>query len=244
MNPAAPEPAPRQRWPFWTYEDLALFVAAVLPSLALGALALRVSRLVAPAIFRSDAASTLAFQLYIYAFLLGALFLLISWKYGQPFWSSLGWTLRFKGALVSIILGPTLAVATSVLGVLLRAPQLVDDPIRKMITGRASLAVVTVFGVVAAPFVEEILFRGFLFPLFEKSLGPGIGILLTTIPFALLHGPQNEWAWQQITLIALAGAVFGYARYKTGSTAAAYLLHASYNAAQFAGYVLMTYSSR
>jgi membrane protease YdiL (CAAX protease family) len=233
MTPATEE----RRQPFWTYHDLVLFMTAVLPSLALAALLLRGSRLVAPQFFKNEAATALAFQVFMYAFLLGALFLVVSWKYGRPFWKSLNWTLRFPGAVVIVAAGPVLAVGLSLLGVALRAP-MVNNPIERMITGRISLAIVTAFGVFLAPFFEEIFFRGFLYPLFARTLGPWGGVALTAVPFALLHGAQNEWAWQQVTLIAVAGIAFGIARVKTGSTAGAFLLHATYNATQFAGLIL------
>jgi hypothetical protein len=149
----------------------------------------------------------------------------------------LGWTFPIPHALLCLAAGPALAVALSVLGVLLRAPtesSLIED----MITSRASLALFIVFGVIFAPVFEELLFRGFLYPLLARSLGPWLGILFTAIPFGALHGAQNHWAWQPIVLIALAGAVFGYARYQTGSTTASFLMHAAYNAMGFLGYTL------
>jgi membrane protease YdiL (CAAX protease family) len=94
------------------------------------------------------------------------------------------------------------------------------------------------FGVIAAPFFEELFFRGFLLPLLERSLGAWLGIVFTAILFGLLHGAQNHWIWQQVALITLAGVVFGYVRSKTGSTAAAFLIHASFNATEFFGFLL------
>jgi len=219
--------------PPWGYVDLALFVSAILPSLALAALLSRVSRFLVPWFFAgNEAATTLAFQLFVYVFLLGALFMVIAWKDEQPFWASISWTMKFRGAFGFVFVGPILAIAVSVLGVLLRAPE-VDNPIQRMITGRSSFGVVVVFGALLAPFFEEMVFRGFMLPLFARTFGRLMGVLLTTVPFALLHGAQNQWAWQQLTLIALAGIVFGYARLLSGSTAAAFLVHASYNATQF-----------
>ena len=181
-------------------------------------------------------ATALAYQLLVYALLVGALFLLVSWKYGQPFWPALGWKLAFRGAIPSVLAGPALAVGVSALGVAIHTPD-VGDPIREMITGRVSLTVVIVFGVLIAPFVEELFFRGFLFPLIARSAGPWVSILLTAVLFALPHGAQNEWAWQQQTVIALAGVAFGLARYWTGATSASFLMHASFNATQFLGFV-------
>jgi membrane protease YdiL (CAAX protease family) len=85
---------------------------------------------------------------------------------------------------------------------------------------------------------EEILFRGVLLPLLARSLGAWPGILLTALPFALLHGPQNTWAWQQVVLIGVAGAIFGWVRYRTGATSASFLLHAAYNATGFLGFAI------
>ena len=42
---------PERRAPVWGYHDLALFLSAVLPSLALAALLLRFSRMLAPRSF-------------------------------------------------------------------------------------------------------------------------------------------------------------------------------------------------
>jgi hypothetical protein len=225
------------RWPAWGWEDVALLMGAVLPSLLLGTGLMRVLRWSAPELFGRGAVAALTYQFVVYVFLVGTLFLLISWKYGQPFWKALGWTMAFRGAIVSVLTGPVLAVGVSFLGVLLRAPD-VRDPIREMITGRASLAVVVVFGVLIAPFVEELMFRGFLLPLIARSVGPWLAIILTAVLFALPHGAQNEWAWQHLTLIALAGVAFGFARIRTGATSASFLMHASFNATQFLGFLL------
>jgi len=96
-----------------------------------------------------------------------------------------------------------------------------------------------IFGVVIAPFVEELFFRGFLLPLIARSIGAWPAIITTAILFALPHGAQLEWAWQQLLLIAIAGAAFGYARVRTGATSASFLMHASFNATQFLSFLIL-----
>jgi membrane protease YdiL (CAAX protease family) len=228
---------PERRGPVWGYLDLALYMGAVLPSWALAFLLSQTSRSLAPRLFSSDAVRTLVFQSFMYVFLVGALYLVIAWRYHEPFWRSLGWTFPIPNALLLLIVGPALAVALSALGVLLRAP-MDGSQIEILIKSRASLAAIILFGVLLAPIFEEMLFRGFLLPLLARSLGPELGILLTAIPFALLHGAQNQWAWQPVLLIGIAGVAFGYVRYKTGSTTAAFLMHSAYNAMGFLGYTL------
>jgi membrane protease YdiL (CAAX protease family) len=228
---------PERREPVWDYLDLALFLGAILPSLALAALLSRASRMVAPGWFFSDAVRTLVFQSFMYVFLVGALYLVIAWRYGEPFLPSLGWTFPIPHAFMVLAAGPALTILLSALGVLLRAP-LDSSQIEVLIKSRASLAAIILFGVVLAPIFEEMLFRGFLLPLLVRSVGPWLGILLTAVPFALLHGAQNHWAWQPVLLIGIAGIAFGYVRYKTGSTTAAFLMHSAYNATGFFGYTM------
>jgi len=193
--------------------------------------------MVAPALFGSDAVRTLMFQSFMYVFLVGALYLVVAWRYGEPFLPSLGWTFPIPHAFLVLAGGPVLAITLSALGAILGAPSDRSD-IEVLIKSRGSLAAIILFGVVLAPIFEEMLFRGFLLPLLARSMGPWLGIALTAVPFALLHGAQNHWAWQPVLLIGIAGIAFGYVRYKTGSTTAAFLMHSAYNATGFLGYTL------
>ncbi len=228
---------PERREPVWDYLDLALYLGAVLPSWALAFILSQTSRSLAPRLFSSDAVRTLVFQSFMYVFLVGALYLVIAWRYHEPFWTSLGWTFPIPNAFLLLAVGPALAVALSALGVLLRAP-MDGSQIEILIKSRASLAAIILFGVLLAPAFEEMLFRGFLLPLLVRSLGPWLGIVLTAVPFALLHGAQNHWAWQPVLLIGIAGIAFGFVRFKTGSTTSAFLMHSAYNAMGFLGYTL------
>lgn len=226
------------RRPVWGWEDVVLLMGAVLPSFFVGMGLMRLLRWLAPGPFSVSAVTTLTFQLFVYALLVGALFFLISWKYGEAVWPALGFKLAFRGAIWSLLAGPLLAVGVSLLGVAINTPQ-VRDPIREMITGRASLALVMIFGVLIAPFVEELFFRGFLLPLIARSIGPWPSVITTAILFALPHGAQNEWAWQQLVLIAVAGVAFGIARVRTGATSASFLMHAGFNAMQFLSFLIL-----
>ena len=62
-----------------------------------------------------------------------------------------------------------------------------------------------------------------------RSLGAVAGVIVTALPFAILHGPQYAWSWQHLLGVTLAGIVFGWIRLYTESTAAAAALHSSYN---------------
>lgn len=216
--------------PFWTYEDLALFIGSVIPVFLLAWLIVRVVSL------PGGAVQAMVYQSLIYGLLLGVLYLLVAWRYQQPFWGSLGWTV-FRLPFLCAAIGPVLAIGTATLGVFLKAPP-IPSPIEDLISDRRSLFVMMLFLTVFGPVFEELVFRGFLFPLLARSLGPWPGILLAATPFALVHGSQYHWSWQHLTVVGLAGAVFGLVRYKTGSTAAATLAHTGYNATLFVGFLV------
>jgi membrane protease YdiL (CAAX protease family) len=102
-------------------------------------------------------------------------------------------------------------------------------PLKGLLATRASVALLIVFVGFLGPLFEELAFRGFLMPLLVRSLGAVSGIVFTALLFALLHGPEYEWSWRHVTLILLAGVVFGSVRYVTRSTTAAVMIHSSYN---------------
>jgi len=216
--------------PAWSYEDLVLFLGAMLPCFTAALLLVHQIR------FPSDGVRSMTLQFVFYVLLLGALYALIAGRYHQPFWRSLGWTIPSRGILLCILAGPALAIALAALGALLRAPE--ELVIQNLMTDRLSLIAVVAFGSVLGPFFEELVFRGFIFPLLARSLGAWPGILLTAVAFALVHGSQFRWSWQAILVIGLAGVSFGAARYKTGSTAAATAIHIGYNSTLFAVFLL------
>jgi membrane protease YdiL (CAAX protease family) len=223
-------PGEQREGPAWSYEDLVLFLGAMLPCFTAALLLVHQIR------FPSDGVQSMTLQFVFYALLLGALYALIAGRYHQPFWRSLGWTIPSRGILLCIFAGPFLAVALAALSALLRAPE--EPVIQNLMTDRMSLIAVVAFGSVLAPIFEELVFRGFIFPLLARSLGPWPSIFLTALVFSLLHGSQFHWSWQAILVIGLAGISFGLARYKTGSTAAATAIHIGYNSTLFAVFLL------
>jgi membrane protease YdiL (CAAX protease family) len=235
-TPAVEQPPPRDGV-FWSYLDLALFFTAALPALAAAALIVR--GLFSGFSFRGEAKAPelLAAQFLGYGFLFAFLYLLLRLKYDRPFWNSLGWTRFRERFLERIALGIGAALAVAILGGLLRTPDL-DTPMKRLLSDRLSILLVGLAAATIGPVCEELAFRGFLQPLLVRSLGPGPGILLTSLPFALLHGPEYGWSWRHVLLITLAGVAFGWMRHRTGSTAAAAVMHAAYNSTFFAAVLI------
>jgi membrane protease YdiL (CAAX protease family) len=223
--------------PFWGFSDLALFVGFCAPSLLIAALLVRA----ASAPFHSSMAVQLLLTQAVWYFLaFGALAVLFRIRYLEPFWHSLGWrSVSITGALGAVLAGPLLTVALGILGVALRAPE-IGPPFEQMLGSSARIVLIGVLAVILAPVCEELAFRGFLMPLMIRSLGAAGGILFTGVIFGSIHGYEYQWSWQYMLLISLVGCVFGWAKYKTRSTAVAAIMHSAFNLTQFALYLWRT----
>jgi membrane protease YdiL (CAAX protease family) len=106
-----------------------------------------------------------------------------------------------------------------------------------MLDNRPTVLLFSIFVVILGPLCEELAFRGFLLPLFVRSLGAAAGVVVTGLLFGCLHAPEYSWSWRHVLLVSLAGCVFGWVRYQTRSTAAATYMHSTYNLTQFAAFV-------
>jgi membrane protease YdiL (CAAX protease family) len=111
------------------------------------------------------------------------------------------------------------------------------------------------FGVTIAPFIEEIIFRGFLLPslatawdwTIEKSIvkrprpldenghpqwslfAMVIASIFTSLPFALVHAEQQGHSLGPFLLLVTVSLILCAVRLKTRSVAASTLVHACYN---------------
>jgi uncharacterized protein len=229
LEPPAAEPA-HEPYPFWNYRDLALFIGLGLPSLMVGFALVTVFFWISPWQPAVPAVRMLPAQFLFYFFWFLCLWGLFRLKYNRPFWRSLAWRPPHRiGFQKAALLGLAAAVGTVVLGNLLRAPGVDQMPIEELLRDTISVVLLAVFATTLGPLCEELAFRGFFLPLLVRSFGPIAGIFIIAVPFALLHGPQYSWAWQQMVLITLVAAAFGWIRLVTGSTAAATVMHIAYN---------------
>ena len=89
------------------------------------------------------------------------------------------------------------------------------------------VAVLVVALVVAAPLVEEILFRGFFYEgLTQSRVGPAGAIVLSSLAWSCLHIQYNLFFIGQVFLL---GILFGLARHQTGSLIVPISMHALNN---------------
>jgi membrane protease YdiL (CAAX protease family) len=86
--------------------------------------------------------------------------------------------------------------------------------------------------ILAAPLMEELLFRGFLFPGYARSrLGVAGAIGHTAAGWAIMHVQYEAFYIMQIFVL---GCIFGWLRWRSGSTILTVILHAMVNATALA----------
>ena len=79
------------------------------------------------------------------------------------------------------------------------------------------------------PLMEELFFRGFLYPVLARSLGVVTGVLLTAAGFGLLHAMQLGFAWGAVFIIFLVGLALTIVRAVTNSVGCSVVVHIAYN---------------
>lgn len=257
-----PEPAPAEREPVredlrvaWGGRDVLLFFCAVAASLLFTTVLFGAALLVwnfagGPSyqelMDNPTAKTALAVgqQTLLNALLVVFIVLVVRWRSrlagagaAAGFWRAIGWRpVRFAGgsAAASFVLialaGMVLAVVLQLLSAL-RPPE-GPVPIEEFFRTRESVLILMVAAIGMAPLVEELIFRGFLYPVLARRLGIVAGVMLTGALFGLTHVPQLWGAWWQIALLFGVGIGFTWVRAATGSVAAAYFLHLGYNAMQ------------
>jgi membrane protease YdiL (CAAX protease family) len=233
---------PSEREPFWGYMDLALMMGLMAASALL--ILLVVGMFVATnAKLREDPTPlAVPIQFLLYGLIYLSFWLVLGLRYHRPLLLSLGWKRSTFNLFAVGLGGAALAFAISGLASLLHTPK-VPSPVDKLVDTPLSFAMVAVLAMVAAPFFEELFFRGFLQPLFSRTFGVVAGILITAILFGSLHAPEYSWAWQYVVAISLAGAVFGWVRARAKSIIPSIVMHGCFNAMSVIALAVTKYSN-
>ena len=162
----------------------------------------------------------------------------ITMKYRRRFWQALRWKPGPQRRNFYLMAGVGLAFLAQLLFYFFPSEERL--PIERLFTSVESAYLLAFFGVCVAPFVEELVFRGFFYPVFEKRWGLEAAVFLTAVMFAAIHVPQLRGGGPEIAAIFIVGAAFSYCRGKTGSLLPPFLMHLSYNACLFVSMYLST----
>jgi uncharacterized protein len=223
--------------PPWTLADVVrILLVAMVALVVLGAVIVPVAarRLGVPATSAQITENPrVALPVQTAAYLVVLIFMVITLRVRQlHFWKSIRWNwpgLRWPAYLLAgALLGFLIEGASAFLPI----PK--EVPFDKYFTDATGAYLMAIFGVTLAPLMEELFFRGFLYPALSRSLGFALSLFITSLAFALLHAAQLAHAWAPLFLIFIVGLTLTYTRARTRSVASSFLLHAGYNSTLFA----------
>jgi membrane protease YdiL (CAAX protease family) len=237
--------APRE---IWKLRDLLLFVVFIPFALLVSKLVVLIGYILLRPFagwhvrvdwVQSDTVFLLIQQGVFYVLALGFLFLLARLQHQQPFWRSLGWKKPTARQVAGYLTGGGgLAVAVSL--ALWVQPDVQGFPLEKLFNSRTACYAIGGFAIAIAPVVEELVFRGLLFAIFERTVGMRFAVLTTAVLFAGLHIPEYWHAWNHMIMILVVGMVFSLARGLTRCLTPSIILHIGYNTLMMTGLFFST----
>lgn len=164
--------------------------------------------------------STLPFQITTSLFLIGSLYAIIRFRHGRHVWARLGWVWPGRIHLVASLLGGIgLGIGVDIIAH-------ATTPTTHVI----HLWNLILLDGLLGPIIEESLFRGCLLSVMARTTEPIIAILATAEFFATFHPISTPVQW---LCVLTPGSAFGWIPVNSGSTSAAALMHATYNATLF-----------
>jgi membrane protease YdiL (CAAX protease family) len=185
-------------------------------------------------VFESNPQLLIGTNLLWYALLFLFLYVTLAVLRDAPFWRSLGWRklnpdpAAGKGSgWMYFLAGCGLAIFVAAASYNMKNTE--HLPIQEIFKNRTGALLLMSMAVFVAPLVEETVFRGYLYPLFAKSLGVFPGIVITGALFGMMHGSQLGWTWGLVLLLTFVGMIFTFARARTGTVFASFLMHLGYN---------------
>lgn len=161
----------------------------------------------------------------------------------RPFWSTLGWRYTHW---TDFIVWVFLAVALLLFGGLLTRyyggePTDIDQIINNSAASRFVLAFLAT---ATAPIVEEVIYRGILYPALQRAIGVAWAVIAVTLLFASVHVVQY---YNNISVIAAIGVLslsLTLVRAYTKSLLPCFVIHLVFNGLQSLYIVLQPYITK
>ena len=237
--PLAPEPEPV----FGLLVVAAAFLTMLVSVILCGAIGIVIAHhfpslsRTGPIDLASDPRVLLPAQLAAYLIVFGLLWRLFTHHFHIGFFRAISWNWPLRWPM--FVLGGSLLAAVVLLSARL-LPTPPNLPIDKMLRTASDAWMMTVFGVFIAPFVEEVFFRGLLFPALARRAGALFSFVITSALFGAIHAQQLAGSWRQVAYIILVGSVLTLIRWRFRSLASSTLVHVGYNGALFVAMFIET----
>jgi hypothetical protein len=147
-------------------------------------------------------------------------------KFHQTLWQAIRWNWPSQRWPVLVGIGFLTMISLQVLERVLPLPK--NSPFDQFFDRPLDAYAFAFLAIAFAPFMEELFFRGFLYPVLARRVGVGIAVFLTASIFAFIHVFEYK-AWGPVLIIFLVGVVLTLVRAKTKSVGASFIVHSIYN---------------
>jgi len=230
-SPLPPQPSLTENPPWSGWDVLQIIVLTIVSTMVfLVAVAAAVQRLLYPRLAFVEVIKhplvSVAAQLFAYILVLGFMVSVVKGEPGREFWREVRWKWP---ATWSAYLFAGVILSVGLQGVAHLVPMPKELPIDRFFQTKQEAWVLAIFGMTLAPLMEELFFRGFLYPVLVRRLGVGAAVVLTAASFGLIHAPQLGKAWGPVLVIFLVGLTLTITRAVTKSVAPGFLMHVAYN---------------
>jgi membrane protease YdiL (CAAX protease family) len=170
-------------------------------------------------------------QFVIYVTIVGFMAFLVWVRHQTSLAKAVHWNLPTRGNILTFaVMGGAALALISDLGEVALHRWIPDSlPITEYFKDRPSALLLGAFGIMVAPFMEELLFRGFLYPALARWTGAPAAVIITASAFTLLHGAQLGYSWAPLLLIFIVGITLTITRMRTNSVAICVVVHMTYN---------------
>jgi membrane protease YdiL (CAAX protease family) len=244
LRPPSPVTPPPPRDPVWSGWDVVQIAALGLVSLILAQIGIfGGAKLLHPDLSLKQITQAvqdspqktllaIALQLMLYVVVAAYMVLVIQVKHRAHFWKAIRWSWPREQWMTFMwgAAGGFLLIVLTILSHFLPMPK--STPFEEFFARPIDAYIVSIFAITLGPLMEELFFRGFLYPVLARRLGIVWGVILTALPFALLHMFQYGYAWGIVFVIFLMGVACTAVRAVTGSVASSFLVHVGYNATE------------
>jgi membrane protease YdiL (CAAX protease family) len=166
--------------------------------------------------------------------------LLVSNRGRRPFWETLGWSFPEN-------FGPwkTIALAVALLGAGVLFTQFLggkETALDQIINSSLRARFATAFLAFAtAPLVEELVFRGVLYPALQRAIGIVGAVAIVTVLFAGIHVFQYFDNFAVVAVITMLSLSLTLLRARTGRLLPSFVLHLVFNGLQAAFLILQPF---
>jgi len=144
-------------------------------------------------------------QVFAYLLMLGFMVLIVKRVPSQDFWQAIRWNWP-KSWATYLMAGIALSFALQGLAHFLPIPK--ELPMDRFFRTPAEAWALSLFGVTFAPLLEELFFRGFLYPVLVRRFGIAIAVLAAATGFSLIYAVKLGWSRGVLLSIFIIGLAF------------------------------------